>query len=698
MQSKLKPIQLAILASLIPTTCFADSSTTELTPIIISADFRAADLQETTSSVTVITPVEIQKRSAQHLENAINLAPNVNSASGASRAHYFQIRGIGERSQFETPINPSVGLTIDGIDYSRSGAAGTLFDVEQVEVLRGPQGTRFGASAMAGMINLQSNEPTNETESHIKYTMGNYNTQTAGVAVGGALIKDKLLGRVSIHKHLSDGYIENSHLNFDDTQNQDELTAKAHLKWLATQDLTIDLKALHFNIDNGYDAFNFDNNYTTKSDEPGKDTLKSDALALKATWDINSQVRMETNLTHSNSDIEYSYDGDWSYIGEFASGLGPYQYFDQYLRQRKNNSIDLRFLSGEQGKIFNNSTDWVVGLYQINQDEDLNRTEIYDGFTSHYKSSFQTQNTALYGQLDHHLTSKLTLTTGLRVEQYESDFSDSEGIANGNSESLYGGKIGFSYQINPQQISYAHVSRGYKTGGINNNQKLPNNLQTFETEQLWNIETGLNSTIFDNKLKTRIALFYAQRENPQISSSLQLPSGDFIGYTANVDTGYNYGLEAELDWAINSKWRLISSLGLLNTGLTAHQYTDKYSGITYYMEEGRDQAHAPNYQYSIGGEFSFAANWTASANIEGKDEFYFSDSHNAKSSAYNLLNASLEYMRRDWTVTLWSRNLMDTEYDVRGFHFGNDPTTWVPATYTQKGAPRTVGLTVAWDY
>ena len=694
---KLRPITLAIISALTSTAVYAE----QLETITVNADFRPAELQETTSSVTVITPVEIQKRSAQHLENVLNLAPNVNSSSGASRAHYFQIRGIGERSQFETPINPSVGLTVDGIDYSRSGSAGTLFDMKQVEILRGPQGTRFGANALAGMIVMESNEPTAQTEAHVEFTTGNFGTVTKGVAVGGTLIENKLLGRISLHKHDSDGYMENTYLDRDDTQNQDELNGTAQLKWLASEDLTFNLTAKHFDIDNGYDAFNFDNDFTTESDNPGKDTLKSDALSLKATWDISSKVRMETTLTHSDSDLEYSYDEDWAYEGKFDESLWPYNSFDQYLRNRKNNSAEIRLLSSEQGRIFNNSTDWVAGIYRNAQNENLtrNQTDTAENTTETTTSSFDTVNTAAYGQLDFHATSKLTYTLGLRAEHYESDYSDSNSANNSVDETLFGGKAGVSYKVNEQHTSYTSLSRSYKTGGINSNGEVPEENQNFDTEYLWNLETGLNSSFLNNKLKTRLTAFYSKRENPQISSSLQLAEDDFVGFTDNVDEGENYGLEADINWSINSKWRLISSLGLLNTTLSAHEYTDKYSLITYYMEEGRNQAHAPNYQYSLGGEYYFAPNWILSANVEGKDEFYFSDSHNEKSDAYSLVNASLEYMTGDWTFTAWSRNLLDTDYDVRGFHFGNDPSTdWTPMTYTQKGEPRTVGLTVAWDY
>ncbi len=122
----------------------------------MSADFRDTDVQELPEAVTVIGADNIALRSAEHLEQVFSFAPNVNFSSGSSRGRYFQIRGIGERSQFVDPVNPSVGLMIDGIDMTGLGGAATLFDVQQVEVLRGPQGTRFGANALAGMINIQT--------------------------------------------------------------------------------------------------------------------------------------------------------------------------------------------------------------------------------------------------------------------------------------------------------------------------------------------------------------------------------------------------------------------------------------------------------------------------------------------------------------------------------------------------------------
>ena len=123
------PLSIAVLLS---ANAFAKADDHDLPAMVVSADFRPATALETPVSLTTIDEEIIEARNAQHIEEILNLAPNVNVSSGASRGQYYQIRGIGERSQFNAPLNPSVGLIIDGVDFSRTGGAGTLFDVESV--------------------------------------------------------------------------------------------------------------------------------------------------------------------------------------------------------------------------------------------------------------------------------------------------------------------------------------------------------------------------------------------------------------------------------------------------------------------------------------------------------------------------------------------------------------------------------------
>lgn len=683
----------SIVAVGISTAIFAADAIAEITPadlpsMIVSADFRPTKALETPVSLTTIDSEVIESRGAQHIEDVLNLAPNVNVSSGAARGQYFQIRGIGERSQFSAPINPSVGLIIDGIDFSRIGGAATLFDIDSVEVLRGPQGTKFGTNALAGVINMNSTEPTNDFDMHVETGIAEYNTRNVGVAVGGALVEDKLLGRASIYSHRSDGYMENDYLKRDDTQNRDEVTARTHLKWLASDDLTVDLNLLHLSFHNGYDAFTLDNSRNSLSDQPGEDSQNTNAIALKTDWRASDAVQIQSALTYLNSDVVYSYDADWAY-----PEIHPWSYsgFEEFKRYRENYSVELKALSNEAGRIFNDTTDWAVGLYYLSQDEDLD----LDSPWTPLQNEYETENASVFGQLDTHLSEKLTLITGLRLEHFTADYQDSNDLDIDTSENLFGGKLGLNYQINPDHMAYTSLSRGYKSGGVNNNDALPDNKREFDTEYMWSLEAGLKSVWLQGDLITNLAVFHSWRRDAQVKSSVFVGGGQFEDSITNAARGRNMGIEADMDWLLNEQFRLTGAVGLL------YAVYDKYDNpdLNSIDMNGRRQAHAPAYQFTLGGEYYFAPGWTFRANIEGKDEFYYSNSHNSKSHSYAITNASLEYRQDNWKVSLWGRNLFDKDYYTRGFFFGNDPRDgYINHTYVQYGDPRVVGLTVSYDY
>lgn len=689
----MKTRSILLPAALLLTTVSAYSEGEEPIPeIIVTADFRPLTLQEVPASITVLPEQLIQQRNAQHLEEILNLAPNVNFANGASRGRFFQIRGIGERSQYRDPLNPSVGLVVDGIDFTGIGSAATLFDVKQVEILRGPQGTRYGNNALAGIINIETNAPGNDTSARFETTVADYNTRSLGVAAGGALVNDKLLWRIARQQYRSDGFIENDYLKRDDTNNRDEYTDRARLRWLATENAQVDLSLFHIDIDNGYDGFSLKNNRHTLSDQPGRDAQKTDALSLTGRFKPNDAVIMETVASGASSDIVYSYDEDWTYVG-IAPGW-EYSSFDEYQRQRDNQSLELRLLSGETGRIFHGSTGWVVGIYYLGRNEELTRNYTYN--TGVFTSEYETTTTALYAQTDSAITDKLSLTLGVRAEGWDAQYEDSDAVDIDTDDRLYGGKIGLEYRISPAQMAYAQLARGYKAGGVNTDGSLPVSLRDFDTETTRNSEIGLKSGWLDNRLLTRLALFYTKRMNQQVKSSLEITrpdnSTEFIDYFSNAAEGRNYGAELEIDWQATETVQLYSSVGLLRTRFIEYTTTDGYT------MSGRDQAHAPHYQFSLGAKVDITDHWFFRTDLEGKDKFYFSDQHNLASDHYELVNAKLGYAAAGWEITLWVHNLTDEEYRTRGFYFANDPRDgYTTSGYSQLGDPRMAGVTVSWQ-
>ena len=704
---------LASLSSL-NASAFEEKDTTppELEVITVTSDFRQQNLLKTPASLSVLTAIEIQQRNAQHLEELIAVSPNVNFASGSQRARYYQIRGIGERSQFNEPINPSVGMIIDGVDFTGIGSIANLFDVQQMEIFRGPQGTRFGANALAGMINITTNAPTEEFEGAIKLDAGNYDSYGLGLALSGPASND-VNYRLAANQYNSDGFIENTQLKKINTNNRDETSLRVKLSIQINSDFTLDLSAFYFDFDNGYDAFSLDNTRETLSDQPGKDNQKTAAFSANFTYQGFEQFTLMTLLSHADSDLAYGYDEDWAYVGisdpavienqDFA--YWEYSSTDYYFRDKSTQTIELRALSNSRSELFNGSTDWVAGIYFKQDDEDLQRQYTY--LDSDFTSIFDTQSIAIYGQLDSQLNAKLSLTTGLRVEQRSADYINSDGFIDSIDDTMAGGKLVLSYQQSDDSFWYGSINRGYKAGGANTDGSLPDELRTFDPEYLTNYELGYKVSLLNNDAYIRTAIFYMDRTDMQVKSSQTIVrengSAEFISYLGNAATGSNMGVEVEANWQLNELVELYGSLGLLDT-----EFND-YIDVDGNSLNGEEQAHAPNYQFNLGINIQANEHWLINISVDGKDEFYFSDTrfyngnriseNDIKSKSVVLVNTSISYLSDDYQVKIWARNLTDEDYANRGFYFGNDPRDGYTAKqYTQLAEPLVFGVTLDYQF
>ncbi|KGE05385.1 TonB-dependent receptor [Pseudohaliea rubra] len=682
----------------------AGAGAAPLEEIVVTAELRNTPLLEQSASTSVVDSRTIRQRAARHLEDVLNLAPNVNFAGGSSRARFYQVRGIGERSQFVEPLNPSVGLRIDGVDFSGLGTAALLFDVEQVEVLRGPQGTLHGANALAGLINLRTAAPAAETGGRIEVSAADYDTRTLGAALTGPLT-DTLRYRLSLGHNESDGYMDNAWLGRDDTNNRDETNASARLRWLPDTRNSVDLHLFAVDVNNGYDAFSLDNTRSTLSDQPGRDTLEALAGSLK--WHREGDaVDLETFLSVASTDTAYAYDEDWAFVG-IAPEL-EYSSFDEFRRERDSVSAEVRLSSRQPLVLLGRPTEWVAGLYGLSDDETLRRR--YTFLASDFNSRFEARTAAAYGQLDVALSDVLTLTTGLRVAHRTMDYGDSNGVDATPSDDLWGGKLSLAWDLADGGLLYASVSRGYRASGVNAGVLAtdPGSVNdgapvlaantTFDQERLWNYELGHKALLADGRLSSRLALFWMDRQDQQVRGSLVLPRPDgstaFIDYTDNADTGTNLGLEWELNWQPTDSLAFFASLGLLDATF------DDYVNAAGDDLDGRDQAHAPNYQYAAGVTWTSPGGWYVRAEAEGKDGFYFSDRHAARAGAYDIFHLRGGLRTTHWDASLWVRNLGDEDYTIRGFgSFGNDPRKgYAVEPYYQYGEPRVLGGSVAYRF
>ena len=680
-----------------------------LEEVIVTGQLRDTSQLDLPTSVSVFDQAAIAARGAGNLDQLLNLAPNVNFSAGASRGRFIQIRGIGERSQFIDPVNPSVGLIIDGIDFTGLGLAASTLDMDQVEILRGPQGTVYGANALAGLINMTSAAPSAAPVAKVSAEVSEYNGRSLS-AVGSGALSEQLSYRVAARNQQSDGYIDNDFLGRSDTNNIDESILRGKLRYQASDDLQLDFTALYIDVDNGYDAFSLQNTRTTLSDQPGWDRQETLAGSMITRWSGSEAFTLESTLSVADSDTEYGYDEDWTFVG-----FHPWEYSssDNYQRAKDNVSVDLRLLSTETSKLFSGRSSWVAGVYARSESEDLERNQ---SFTS----QFDTQNTALYGELNTALSDTLNLVTGLRMEQRSADYADSLAVDSSNDENLWGGNVTLEYHAAENTLVYGTVSRGYKAGGVNGriisasatNSSITRDVFEFETESMLNYELGIKGAWLDNRLQAQLAGFYQDRTDVQAKQSIFDPNDfSFDDFLANADGGKTTGLELELNYLASDTLRFFAAAGWLNAEFEDFESTshvdarDDFNGIALAPVDldGRDVAHAPNYQFFTGTEISLLANLVLRLEVEGKDAFYFSNSHNEKSEAYELLNARLTYQGDNWDVSLWGRNLTDEDYYTRGFYFsnafGNNPANgYAPEAYYQFGEPRIAGVTGTYTF
>ena len=656
--------------------------------VTVTAEYREAKLTDTAFSVSVLADDVIKDAGEQHLEELLNLIPNINWAGGTSRPRYFQIRGVGERSQYEGAPNPSVGIIIDDIDFSGIGMVATLFDTQQIEVLRGPQSSRYGANALAGLINIKTNDPQKDFSLSSQLLLAEDNNWSTAVSVTGALNEQQTVsGLFSVQQFQADGFRHNSFLNIDNSNKRDEFTSRGKVHWQINHNLQLAVTAMLVDLDNGYDAWAIDNSLTTLSDKPGKDSQRSIASSARFTLDM-PLFELISISTFADSEIEHSFDGDWGNDDSWGVN-GPYDFTSDTQRNRKTWSQEFRIISNTQPEDQKN-TDWLLGLYILDLEEGNDISEMFNGFLYRgLMSNYTATNTAIFGEVTQHLSPSTDLTIGLRFETRDANYTDSSSLNFSPKDTMLGGNITLRHYLESGMMTWAGISRGYKAGGFNLSLSVPEDFREYDPEFLINYEAGIKGRFLDDKLFVSASLFYMDRKDMQISTSSQLDPSDPLTFTFLVDnaaSGYNKGLEADLQYQLSDDWKIHTSLGILNTGVDSLEGADQ-------TLVGRDQAHAPDYNFSVALDYRNQQGWFGRVALDGKDEFYYSNSHQNKSSSYQLLNLKLGYESEQWAVYVWGKNITNETYFVRGFFFANEPPDWEDKLYTNRGSPRQVGMT-----
>lgn len=665
----------------------------EIDEIVVTADLLGRKADELPASLTLLGAAEVDALALQHFEELVSVVPNLNWSGDGHRARYFQIRGVGELEQYQGAPNPSVGFLVDDIDFSGIGTVATTFDIERIEVLRGPQGSRYGANALAGLVYMKSTRPSAGRNGRVRLGVGGDDFRSAGIAFGGKLSgTERALFRFSAEQHDSAGFRQNAFLGRNDTHGRDELTLRGRLFLEPTDAIEINVATLYADIDNGYDAFALDNSYTVLSDRPGRDAQRSTGASVRVDWFVDERKTLTSITAFADSDIDFDFDADWG--NDDSWDPYTYDYTVANGRSRRTLSQELRLASSGI-----DAFDWLAGVYALRLDDGLqtiNRGEYVDPFfdfsdslDESFASDYRADSVAAFGQLERTIGDRTRVAIGLRIERRAADYRDTAGLTASPDETMVGGEVTLSHDLDRGGTAYASLSKGLKAGGVNLG-VVPEGRREFAEEALWNLEAGLRGEVAGGAVRYSAAVFGHRRDDQQVRTSVQLIAGDpasFVFFTDNAATGKAVGVEAEVDWLVDDHWQVHARVGLLDA--TFDDYRSDLADLG-----GRRQAHAPGYTFAAGAEWRGDSGWFARVDVHGKDAFYFDVSHDQKSAAYEVVNARIGFDAQRWSALVWARNIFDTDYAVRGFYFGNEPPDFPDTLYTRLGDPRQIGMTI----
>ncbi len=697
-----------------------------LEPVVVTAQRKQESLQNVGIAISVLSGDSLLEKSVVSVNDLQNAVPSlqVEPAFGSSLPQ-FRIRGVGFLDYTSNNASP-VGVSLDEVAFALPiQTQGQLFDLERVEVLRGPQGTLYGRNTTGGEINFITNKPTAAPEGGFTVEYGSFNAVDAQGYVSGT-IADGLLGRLSLATEQGGAW----EYNRDTGQRlggKDTLSLRGQLQWIPSDGVT-----LHFGVHLSQDkseetGLQLIKSYTPYNAGAGGPTIPADTSPYVTGWQLDPTFAKfiglspgaKPGLDDSNNGVDLSADVDLGAVK--LTSITAYdklirrEYSDwdatQYYDSDEFFASDVNVFS-EEFRIAGTASGpftWVGGL--IYTDQDL-KEDFYSDFTDaadiggialttyeqvvnsvgvFAQGNYQFADTlkaTLGVREDHETRELLGLNTGFIVPSIPT-FTGPQ--SRSTTSNLPSGKLELDYQPTAQTLIYESISRGVKSGGFTaHNTTTAPSADPFEPEKLTAFELGEKSDL-TSALRVDAAVFYYRYKDQQILGKVfDDLSQSYIGRFVNADSRISGG-ELELEW------RPIGSLEISQyAGFAEGYYTSTLIDSSGNNYDGRPESFP---KWSYGGDASYS--WrladyqlTAESNYSFHDtysQFYLLGSSDFTIPKYWLANANFTLApanAKSWSFTLWGRNLFNKTYDTTRNFF-------LPGTeVAQAGTPATFGIRV----
>lgn len=691
----LRSITLACLATLAGSTAQAQStgsSEAVLDTIVVTAQKRLERLQDVPVSVKAFSSRQIEAAGITSTQDFVNLTPNMSFDQSFTYGNSFVVlRGVTQINNADSPV----AVVVDGVPQgNQKQLRMNLFDIERIEVLKGPQGALYGRNAIGGAINIETRKPGNALEGFAGLGYGEGNTRELSAGISGAVIDDKLMLRAAGLSKRSDGLINNSFLNrkVDAVDRDDNL--RLRLSAVPSDEVQIDLRASRSEIQAGatYDSVvrlgGPSSAQLPRSSFFGRTTGRTDDASAKL--DVDMPFGRLTAVT-SWTDLTERYRGDLDFSNP-VDQPGGFLGFGFQAGQGQNLAVrmlsqELRFTSPD-----NKPTRWIAGAYYLGTKRDLETHAFIDtnGLPEQFDEPAKrlitlaehndNKATALFGQLDVDFGTQWTLSTALRLDRDRREQTDlSTGVVRSASYSKWQPKATLTWKLARDTVAYGTASTGFRSGGFN-----APGIADFKPETLTNLELGYKTVLLKGTLLLNSAVFAARSNNFQYFIVDAVRSAQII---TNIDRVDLKGLDVD--------WRWLAARGLeIDGGLGITDSTIKRNSA----EPGTIGNHTPKsvpYKLNLGVQYGtpvgIGLQAIVRADWEHRDRKFWHADNAAVSPALDLfgLRIGLKDAKDRWSVTLVGRNLGNKAYYA---DYNDRKYSGLPYDIGWRATPRTVSL------
>jgi iron complex outermembrane receptor protein len=666
-----------------------------LEEVVVTAQRREEKLQNVPVSVTAFSEAAIRDSGIRNTGDFMAMTPNVAFDQSFTVGNSFvTMRGVEQINNADSPV----AIVVDGVPQgNQKQLKMDLFDVERIEVLKGPQGALYGRNAIGGAINIITKQPTNDFSGFGQVGGGSGSEKDGVFALSGPVVQDKLLFRVSGEYKDSDGLINNSYLNEEvDFYTGKDLRAK--LLWLATDNFKVDLRFAHTDNTGGatYDVA-IPNTVTdptnVQSLDPHANILGSSKLASNdATLKADAKIGGGTlTWTSAWTKLNEKYYGSLGFCnpvdcpgGFFGLGtLDQHQDLDVRLT-----SHELRFTSNSAQRLR-----YIVGAYYLDTRRnllttahllDVPRTPEIIHNNEHNKNDAY----AVFGQLDWDIAPATTLGVSGR---YDKDKRNQTDVSTGNERSAdfdaFQPKVTLSQKIDANQLGYVTYSTGFRSGGFNG----IGQLEPFKRELLRNIEVGYKSTWLDQRLMFNVAAF-VERDTDFQFFYVDLAAGG-AQVISNLSSVQLKGAEIETQAVLMPGWIAYLNVGLLDSRIRAF---DPNLGVPASIGNKTPKTVPEKFNLGTQKEWTFGGyKTTVRIDFEHRSRKYWDTSNVAVMNPVELLSARASLKHGPWELAVSGRNLLNKYYfeDFNAIAFSG-----LPNNIGWPAQPRSWEATLRYDF